>query len=670
MKKKAFSIILILILLLCNSCGTASVDTPSAVSGQSEQIDGSLNDDTDMPDTDSSIDMNSEPVKLLSRLETAYNDLDLYAIAACFEPAAINAYFAVMKLLGVETEGLKEMMPFASKILAQSGMIDSENWGTVKLTPLDYSLQGLSGSITYQVDLNYIDGASITLEDTAAIVNVDGTWYFAALQQAKNENYEPIPVKANLTNDDVAEGLFPYSENGYTGFVNKSGRVIIEPYFQEGRNSNGNYCPVRMGGHWGFIDLFGNLVVEYGFEDVGKTVTEDYWAIKKDDKWGYLNFENGNAIPCDFSDYGYFSCGVAPVCKNKYWGVIDENGNTVVDFIYDEMTAGKVMFGKDERALSFVSGVIGVKVNGAVGVIKSTGDYLIPLSPDNGDIYLIGDDFVAVQKSSINQMVNTSENYLFRISTESKIPAPEYYTVVGAIGNTIYLHCAIGSGAPGSNAIAIDVNGNIILDTVQSIYPSLGINTGYNPRTGFGPSWFLDHETWLFHDWTLIYIHTDGSGAVIGNFVNDQGELMFPLWMTDVSFTDSYAAGYSADENITYLYNYLNGELTSYQGCYSLSGDNFLIESHITNDSSPKSIINIKNGELINARVDGQLSDSAVIVTDGIFYGLYTADGLVGEGIQYNKITYDKSSDKYFMELGAAVEQYRIGRDGTINKIE
>lgn len=677
--KKMMGMISVCMLLLLCSCGSSagSTDTStafeenmepavSAVEEESQQESESV--DEEEADTAVFIDMDSGQVKLLSRLEKAYNDEDVYSIMECFDPMIINAYYAGIKFFGIDSDAIKGMMPFASKIIAESGMTDSANWGSVELVPIDYSTDALSGTITYRVNLSYMDGSSKILEDTASIINVDGEWYFAVFQPMQNQEHTPIPVSGNITDEDIEGGLFTFRENGYVGYVNESGKVIIEPYFRDGRDSVGRYCPVNMEGRWGFIDVFGNVVVEYGFEDVGEYSSEGYWPVEMNGKWGYINLENGNVISCDYSGYGYFSDGVAPVEKEGYWGAVNEDGKEVVAFIYDKMTAGKGMFNGGNRKLSFVSGVIGVEVNGAVGVIRDNGDYLIPLDQDNGSAYMIGDDYVALQTSK--RAKYASKNYLFRISTENKIPTPEYYDVIGAIGDTIYLHCDMGPEISGTNAIAVNVDGNIILDTIQSIYSDIGIDTGnYPPRAGFGATWFLDRETWLFHNWTLIYICTDGSGTVIGNFVNDKGELMFPMWMTEITFSDTFVAGYSVEDRVTCLYDSTSGEITEYPECYVMGGDDFLIKSYEAQDSLNEKIINIKTGETLNADVVQQESDSALIVTDGIFYGLYTVNGFAGEGMKYNKIEYNESSDVYSMDLGAVTERYRIGRDGTINKI-
>ena len=140
--------------------------------------------------------------------------------------------------------------------------------------------------------------------------------------------------------------------------------------------------------------------------------------------------------------------------------------------------------------------------------------------------------------------------------------------------------------------------------------------------------------------------------------------------MTEITFSDSFVAGYSVGDRVTYLYDSTSGEITEYPECYVMGGNNFLIKSYEAQESLEEKIVNIRTGETLNVDIEAQESDSALIVTDGIFYGLYTVNGFVGDGMKYNKIEYHDYADEYVMELGAVTERYRIGRDGTINKID
>lgn len=125
------------------------------------------------------------------------------------------------------------------------------------------------------------------------------------------------------------------------------------------------------------------------------------------------------------------------------------------------------------------------------------------------------------------------------------------------------------------------------------------------------------------------------------NLINDIGETFFNDWYEWIMHSEQYIAGYNEDSDTTFLYNY-NGELLNqYEDKFcNFVGDNFLV------DSEKKRMINLLTGDVEEyskiALLDS--NDSAVIVFDGVFYGLYTKDGLVGRGITYNEISYDGGS--------------------------
>lgn len=84
------------------------------------------------------------------------------------------------------------------------------------------------------------------------------------------------------------------------------------------------------------------------FDDEEFTMAEDFsgsdliW-VKKDGQYGYLNRHNRRLLMpgLDFESALPFSCGRGVVTRNGKHGAIDENGNYVVDLIYDSLTSYK-----------------------------------------------------------------------------------------------------------------------------------------------------------------------------------------------------------------------------------------------------------------------------------------------------------------------------------------
>lgn len=673
MKKYTYMTLLILLALSLTGCGskvdssapieraTAYAETEeSAASMVPEESAVSEGSDAD----DMGVDLDSGPALILPQLESAFNEQDAKGILECFTPDSIQAVSGVVQLLGPESKMFGHIL---GAVLADSDYYDNIYWGTsVILTPLDYTSSGAAGELSYYAE--WEDGSYF--EKTIPVTLIDDNWYISLEQMDFTASeYGPIPVVAGITEDDVAEGLYPYSEyvdgkKSY-GFMNISGKIIIEPYFSEiGIYNEDGYCPVCMDRKWGIIDKFGNLVVAFEFDEIKSNPSEGFWMCYLQDKgYGFLNLDTGNGITCQYSACGIFSDGIAPVQKDGYWGAIDKDGNTAVEFLYDEMVHWQIPFSYEEYELSFINGLIPVMVNGAKGVIDSSGNYILPMDREHYIPRKTGNSFFAC---------NNGQSYPY--TTIYALDGTEIFDTkigecVGSINDTILLD---GWG----NVYGVDLQGNILFDVNNDIFPSLNVSPSnwsgkpdsqmkidrYFPGmkatvTGFG-----------FDNWRLLEIYTaEKMKSYAYNLINDSGEVFLGSWYDWIMHSDQYIVGYDEDSDITYLYDY-NGELLNqYEGKFcNFVGDHFLV------DSEKKRMVNLPIGDIEEYSKISFLdsNNSAVIVFDGVFYGLYTKEGLVGNGITYNEITYDGGSRICTMELGATTEKYRLGPDGTANIID
>lgn len=124
-------------------------------------------------------------------------------------------------------------------------------------------------------------------------------------------------------------------ESGTFGFVDRTGKFVINPTYANASGFSENLAPVQVGdkrtGQWGFIDTRGNVVIAPSFEDAGG-----------------------------------FSEGLAPVVKNGKEGFIDSHGDFVVPPVFDvEPAAAGVA-----RLFPFVGGKALVYANGKWGYIS------------------------------------------------------------------------------------------------------------------------------------------------------------------------------------------------------------------------------------------------------------------------------------------------------------
>lgn len=122
------------------------------------------------------------------------------------------------------------------------------------------------------------------------------------------------------------------------GFVDTAGNVVIAPLevdlitdFCEGLAS------FKTDNKWGVIDRNGNIVVEPKFDDVVK-YCQGVASFKIGNKYGLLD-KSGNQIIEPIYDYIAGTCDVIGRIAqlNKKWGWIDNSGQIIIDFSFDEV---------------------------------------------------------------------------------------------------------------------------------------------------------------------------------------------------------------------------------------------------------------------------------------------------------------------------------------------
>lgn len=161
---------------------------------------------------------------------------------------------------------------------------------------------------------------------------------------------------------DKAMPLFWVMENGKYGYIDKSGKVVIQPQYENTMGFNEGLAATKLGGKYGYIDVKGKWTIKpqfdftYMFSDglamveidkksawidkTGKIVIqpqafektamgfkEGRLAVKKDGKWGYIDKAGKVVIEAKFDEAKEFSGGVTQVVTKghqHHW--IDANG--------------------------------------------------------------------------------------------------------------------------------------------------------------------------------------------------------------------------------------------------------------------------------------------------------------------------------------------------------
>jgi len=117
-----------------------------------------------------------------------------------------------------------------------------------------------------------------------------------------------------------AQGNVFVRRNNEVYLYTKNG--IFNEIYQDARPfSNEGYAAVKKNNKWGFIDSYGNLVIDYIYDDA-LSFGQHLAAVKVGEKWGYINIYGHIVIDAIFIEARSFSNGTAPVLTGRGWQFI------------------------------------------------------------------------------------------------------------------------------------------------------------------------------------------------------------------------------------------------------------------------------------------------------------------------------------------------------------
>lgn len=125
------------------------------------------------------------------------------------------------------------------------------------------------------------------------------------------------------------EGLAATKMNGKYGYIDKTGKWVIEPKFDHTYIFSEGLAKVRIDGKLAWIDKQGKYVIEPtdSFEDADIGFSEGRTGVKINGKWGYIDTQGKVVIEPRFTKVSRFNGGVAQVHTEDgrhHW--IDING--------------------------------------------------------------------------------------------------------------------------------------------------------------------------------------------------------------------------------------------------------------------------------------------------------------------------------------------------------
>lgn len=164
---------------------------------------------------------------------------------------------------------------------------------------------------------------------------------------------------------DFNDGLARVGKDGKYGFVNENGEEIVPLKYTAASSFNYGVAAVKdQNGDAYFILPSGARLQDASYIDT-KSFKEGLAAAQDENYlYGFVNPKGQLIVQHKFNTVGWFNEGICAVGKNingkTLFGYIDNKGNQLCDFIYDE-------------AKDFQGGVARVKTNGKYGLVDRFG---------------------------------------------------------------------------------------------------------------------------------------------------------------------------------------------------------------------------------------------------------------------------------------------------------
>ena len=249
-------------------------------------------------------------------------------------------------------------------------------------------------------------------------------------------------------------GVAPFKSTGNDkmGFVDKNGKFIIEPKFDNAYPfAEDGLARVQQNMCWGYINTSGKYVIEpifgnaYDFDEYGMALVFYEGRHGFIDKNGDWVIENKYTSIGNFAENGLAKVG-AYIGEEHYYGYIDREGNEVIEL---KFTGDGDGYGCGDFAKC---GLAAMYSDGKYGYIDSTGAFAI--EPQFTTVSDFGDNGLAFARTSDNKSgyINTSGEFVFTFE--------EKYVYLGAPFDSHGLAKISIAGRP----VIIDEAGNKVVD--------------------------------------------------------------------------------------------------------------------------------------------------------------------------------------------------------------
>jgi hypothetical protein len=139
-------------------------------------------------------------------------------------------------------------------------------------------------------------------------------------------------ASAYAQKDAKNSGLFWIREDGKYGYIDRTGKTVIAPQYENTMGFNEGLAATKMNGKYGFIDTKGNWAIKPQY-DFAYIFMDGLAAVKIGKQTAWIDKTGRQIIqPQDFEETAMgFSEGRLAVKRGGKWGYIDKTGRMIVE---------------------------------------------------------------------------------------------------------------------------------------------------------------------------------------------------------------------------------------------------------------------------------------------------------------------------------------------------
>lgn len=135
-----------------------------------------------------------------------------------------------------------------------------------------------------------LDEKEIAFRNERAFVLIDNYYYMVDTEGKiiGEQKYTSARPFLSVQDNDKSDALAAVCLNGKWGFVDKSGKLIIEPQFMDARSFSNSFAAVEMNGKWGFVSSDGSIVIDFTFDNVKDFNSKGCVFVEMNSRWSLI----------------------------------------------------------------------------------------------------------------------------------------------------------------------------------------------------------------------------------------------------------------------------------------------------------------------------------------------------------------------------------------------